>query len=87
MSINCGSIPRKASPGGYHKGRRAIELSTTDVNLLQLVADGEEYAGIAVMWNVTEQAIKNKIKHILDFLGADNRTHAVAMALRRGIIQ
>ena len=61
-------------------------LSARDVDVLRLVADGRSTASIAVDLAYSESTIKNVIHEIVIRLGARNRAHAVAMAIRAGVI-
>ncbi len=54
--------------------------------MLQLLADGEDYRRIAAALGLSLGTLKNHAKTLCEKLGADNKTHAVAMALRRGLI-
>ena len=61
-------------------------LSERDVQVLRLMADGQSTAGIARDLAYSESTIKNIIHAIVRDLGARNRAHAVAMALRNQMI-
>lgn len=64
------------------------ELSQRELLLLQLLADGETYRTLTPLIGFKSPwSVKNFAKQVLDKLGADNKTHAVAMALRRHLIQ
>lgn len=63
-------------------------LNQKEVRLLQLLADGNSYAQVAPLIGYKNaHSVKNLSKLAIEKLGADNKTQAVAMALRRGIIQ
>jgi DNA-binding NarL/FixJ family response regulator len=63
------------------------ELTAREIRLLELLADGFRYRDIAPhIGYKNDRSVKNVAKLIFDKIGADNQTHAVAMALRRGII-
>jgi DNA-binding NarL/FixJ family response regulator len=62
-------------------------LSVREVEVLRLIAGGTSNKGIATRLSVTEETIKTHVSNILAKLGANDRTHAVTLALRRGIIQ
>lgn len=62
------------------------ELTTRDVDVLRLLADGLSTAGIAEDLAYSESTIKNVIHDLVSQLGARNRAHAVAMAIRAGVI-
>jgi DNA-binding NarL/FixJ family response regulator len=61
-------------------------LTDRDVEVLRLMADGHSTAGIARDLSYSESTIKNIIHAIVRELGARNRAHAVAMALRSQLI-
>jgi DNA-binding NarL/FixJ family response regulator len=65
------------------------DLSTKERFILQALADGEDYDNIAkaVSQTSTYASVKNMTYRAMHKLGADNRTHAVALAFRRGFIQ
>ena len=62
-------------------------LSTREVEVLSHLIGGNRNRDIAEQLFITVETVKAHIKHILDKLGAADRTHAVAIGLRRGIIQ
>jgi len=47
---------------------------------------GPSYKEIAAQLSLTEETVKSHIRNILAKLGANDRTHAVAIGLKRGII-
>ena len=61
-------------------------LTEREIEVLGLVAGGNRNRDIADKLFVTEETIKVHVKHIMDKLGAKDRTGAVAIGLRRGII-
>ena len=61
-------------------------LSAREVEVLRLVALGSSNKRIGLTLHVTEDTVKAHMKAILTKLGASDRTHAVTLALRRGII-
>ena len=63
------------------------ELTAREVEVLRKVADGNRNKDIAELLYISEETVKVHIKHIMDKLGANDRTQAVAIAIRRGIIQ
>ncbi len=65
---------------------RPAGLTDRDVEVLRLMADGHSTAGIARDLSYSESTIKNIIHAIVRELGARNRAHAVAMALRAQLI-
>lgn len=61
-------------------------LSARDVKVLRLLSDGCSTADIADDLAYSESTIKNIIHDLVRQLGARNRAHAVAMAIRAGVI-
>jgi len=64
----------------------ALGLSARDVEVLRLLAEGRSTAGIADDLAYSESTIKNVIHDIVCHMSARNRAHAVAMAIRAGVI-
>jgi DNA-binding NarL/FixJ family response regulator len=62
-------------------------LTAREIEVLQHVAGGNRNRDIAERLFISEETVKVHIKHIMEKLGASDRTQAVAIALRRGIIQ
>lgn len=62
-------------------------LTEREVVVLSHIAGGNRNRDIAEKLFISEETVKVHIKHIMDKLGASDRTQAVAIALRRGIIQ
>jgi DNA-binding NarL/FixJ family response regulator len=62
-------------------------LSKREVDVLQQVAGGNRNKDIAALLFISEETVKGHVKHIMDKLGASDRTQAVAIGIRRGIIQ
>lgn len=62
-------------------------LTGREVEVLQQIAGGNRNRDIAEKLFITEETVKVHIKHIMEKLGASDRTQAVAIAVRRGIIQ
>jgi DNA-binding NarL/FixJ family response regulator len=63
------------------------DLTGREIEVLRKVAQGNRNRDIAEQLFIAEETVKVHIKHIMDKLGARDRTQAVAIALRRGIIQ
>jgi two-component system, NarL family, response regulator len=61
-------------------------LSAREIEVLRLVAGGNANKEIAARLSITEETVKGHIKNILAKLGANDRTHAVTIGLKRGII-
>jgi len=62
-------------------------LTEREVEVLQQVAGGNKNRDIADKLFISEETVKVHIKHIMEKLGATDRTQAVAIGVRRGIIQ
>jgi DNA-binding NarL/FixJ family response regulator len=61
-------------------------LTTREIEVLSLIAGGNRNRDIAEKLFIAEETVKVHIKHIMDKLGASDRTQAVAIGVRRGII-
>ncbi|HEX5601651.1 MAG TPA: response regulator transcription factor, partial [Pyrinomonadaceae bacterium] len=61
-------------------------LTEREVEVLREVADGNRNREIAERLFISEETVKVHIKHIMEKLGAADRTQAVAIGVRRGII-
>ena len=61
-------------------------LSPKEIAILKSAADGLIYMQIANKCGICRNTVKNHCSRIREKLGADNTVHAVAIALRRGII-
>jgi DNA-binding NarL/FixJ family response regulator len=62
-------------------------LTAREVEVLREVAEGNRNKDIANRLFISEETVKVHIKHIMDKLGANDRTQAISIAVRRGIIQ
>jgi len=85
-----------------HKGQRRIPpevaakiaehaaddlLTSREIEVLRLIAAGKANKLVASDLAITEETVKGHVKSILSKLGATDRTHAVTIALKRGIIE
>ncbi len=85
-----------------HSGRRRIPpeiavemaehhaddaLTEREIDVLRQVASGNANKIIADHLEISEETVKAHMRKILSKLGANDRTHAVAIALKRGIIE
>ena len=77
--------PDVAARLAEHFGDETLTLREIDV--LRHVAGGNRNRDIAQRLFISEETIKVHLKHIMDKLGAGDRTQAVAIAVRRGILQ
>lgn len=64
----------------------AGDLTPRELDVLNLVAAGNSNKSAAVKLGLSEETVKGHVKNILSKLGANDRAHAVAMALARGLI-
>jgi two-component system, NarL family, response regulator len=62
-------------------------LTSREIDVLRLVAGGNANKVIADQLSITEETVKSHLTNILSKLGANDRTHAVTIALKRGIIE
>lgn len=63
------------------------DLTAREIEVLQQVSGGNRNRDIAELLHISEETVKVHIKHIMEKLGAKDRTQATAIAVRRGIIQ
>jgi DNA-binding NarL/FixJ family response regulator len=85
-----------------HSGRRHIppevaarlaehlgedDLTTRELDVLRLIRDGYRNKQIADQLSIAETTVNFHIKNLVDKLQANDRTHAVTIALRRGLLQ
>jgi DNA-binding NarL/FixJ family response regulator len=61
-------------------------LTAREVDVLRLIAGGNANKEIAAQLAITEETVKGYVKNILLKLGAKDRTHAVTIGLKRGVI-
>lgn len=61
-------------------------LTPREVEVLQQVAGGNRNREIAKRLFISEETVKVHVKHVMEKLGANDRTEAVTIAIRRGII-
>jgi DNA-binding NarL/FixJ family response regulator len=77
--------PEIASQLAEHMGDET--LTEREVEVLREIANGNRNRDIAEKLFISEQTVKVHIKHIMEKLGAADRTQAVAIGVRRGILQ
>jgi DNA-binding NarL/FixJ family response regulator len=85
-----------------HAGRKALSpeasyaiaehatddaLTPAEINVLRLIAAGNANKQIADQLSITEETVKGRVKTILSKLGANDRTQAAMIGLKRGIIE
>jgi DNA-binding NarL/FixJ family response regulator len=62
-------------------------LTSREIEVLEQIAGGNRNRDIAEKLFITEETVKVHVKHIMEKLGASDRTQAVAIGVRRGVIQ
>lgn len=67
-----------------HLGEKA--LSQREIEVLTLIARGQRNRAVADSLAISEETVKMHVKNVLSKLGANDRTHAVTIALQRGFI-
>ena len=77
--------PEVAAQVAAHAGEEA--LTAREIDVLRLVAAGCANKEIAAQLSITEETVKSRVKNILLKLGANDRTHAATIGLKRGIIE
>ena len=85
-----------------HAGRKALSaeasveiaehatddpLTPAELRVLRLVAQGKANKEIAAQLSISEETVKGQVRNILSKLGANDRTHAAMIGLKRGIIE
>src|SRR5207253_2685770 len=85
-----------------HAGKRALSteasmqlaehatddaLTPAEIRVLRLISEGNANKEIAERLTVSEETVKGQVRNILSKLGANDRTHAAMIGLKRGIIE
>ena len=85
-----------------HKGKKALSvdasyqlaehatddaLTPAELRVLHLIAEGNANKEIAAQLSTSEETVKGQVRNILSKLGANDRTHAAMIGLKRGIIE
>jgi len=63
------------------------DLTARELDVLRLIRDGYRNKQIADQLSISENTVNFHIKNLVDKLQANDRTHAVTIALRRGLLQ
>jgi DNA-binding NarL/FixJ family response regulator len=61
-------------------------LTPAEIRVLRLIAEGNANKEIAAQLSVSEETVKGQVRNILSKLGANDRTHAAIIGVKRGII-
>ena len=62
-------------------------LTAREIDVLRHIAGGNRNRDIAELLFISEETVKVHVRHIMEKLGASDRTQAVAIAVRRGIVE
>ncbi|MCI2422552.1 LuxR C-terminal-related transcriptional regulator [Saccharopolyspora sp. K220] len=85
-----GAQPLPSTPTAVPSGKPAAlygaPLTPREVSLLQLAAEGFNTEEIAQKMSYSTRTVKNVLKHVTERFHLRNRTHAVAWAVRQGLI-
>lgn len=74
------------SPDSFHSEKRNAELTARQLEVLQFMVEGRSNKDIARHMNLAEATVKMHVTAILKALNADNRTQAVVVADRLGLV-
>ena len=77
--------PEVAARIAEHMGDE--DLTPRELEVLRLIRDGYRNKQIADRLSIAETTVNFHIKNLVDKLGANDRTHAVAIAIRRGFLK
>jgi DNA-binding NarL/FixJ family response regulator len=77
--------PEVAAQVAAYVGDQA--LTSREIDVLRMIAAGTANKEIAAQLSISEETVKSRVKNILLKLGANDRTHAVTIGLKRGIIE
>lgn len=90
-TIRCVHTGKKAlSPeASFQLAEHATDdaLTPAEIRVLQLIAGGNANKEIAAQLSVSEETVKGQVRNILSKLGANDRTHAAMIGVKRGIIE
>jgi DNA-binding NarL/FixJ family response regulator len=63
------------------------DLTSREIDVLRLIAPGNANEEVAAQLSIAEETVKSHVTNILAKLGANDRTHAVTIGLKRGVIE
>lgn len=78
--------PEVASEIAEHAADSSSSLTLREIDVLRLIAEGCANKIVADRLSISEDTVKAHVRSILSKLGANDRTHAVTIAVKRGII-
>jgi DNA-binding NarL/FixJ family response regulator len=67
-------------------GRRSERLTNQELEVVKGISHGLGNAEIAEVFGISTETVKTHVRHVLSALRAKNRAHAVAIAIREGLI-
>jgi DNA-binding NarL/FixJ family response regulator len=78
-----------SAEASYELAEHATDEALTlgEIDVLRLIAAGNANKEIAAQLSITEETVKGRVKNILSKLGANDRTHAAMIGVKRGIIE
>lgn len=86
VHLGCMALPNQVAQNlAVHVGSEG--LSDREIQVLRQVAEGNRNQDIAKLLLISEETVKAHLRSILDKLDARDRTQAVSIGIRRGIIQ
>ena len=77
--------PEVAAEVAAYAGGEAV--TSREIDVLRLIAAGSANKEVAAQLSITEETVKSRVKNILLKLRANDRTHAVTIGVKRGIIE
>lgn len=81
-----GSVPDLVRDPRPSAAALAEPLSDRELEVLNLIAEGQSNKLIAIALTISEHTVKTHVASILSKLGAASRTEAVSQAIRRGLV-
>lgn len=85
--LSAGQRRTAPSAGALDELPLVEELTPREETILKLLTEGLTNAGIAARLHLSEGTVKNYVSEILSKLHANDRTHAVVLALKRGLLE
>ena len=86
QALSTGVATRHQVPVALHEATSSTHMIEPDARILQLLAEGRTNKEIAMQLGLPDLAAKKQIQALVTTLHATNRTHAVAIAVRLGLI-
>ena len=85
MPVRSEYLPEVAAELAEHVAED--DLTPREIEVLRLIASGNANKEIAVQLSIADETVKSHITNIIVKARANDRTHAVTIALKRGIIE